>query len=152
RLADTIARLKERLTDAQPAINTENLLRDLAAQLQHGATSGPLRLIRAQVGETLRMTLLKELEDAEALREQVEALLVPILHTGEAGIDMVAEKLALSRQTIFRKLKAEGTTFQYVLDELRHKMALDYLRGNKASVHEIAYLVGFSDPAAFSRA
>jgi AraC-like DNA-binding protein len=49
-------------------------------------------------------------------------------------------------------LKDEGATFEKVLDELRHKMALDYLNGKKASINEIAYLVGFSEAAAFSRA
>jgi AraC-like DNA-binding protein len=39
-----------------------------------------------------------------------------------------------------------------VLDELRHKMALHYLDGEKISVNETAYLVGFSESAAFSRA
>jgi AraC-like DNA-binding protein len=39
-----------------------------------------------------------------------------------------------------------------VLDELRHKLAVHYLRGRKTSVNETAYLVGFSEPAAFSRA
>jgi AraC-like DNA-binding protein len=39
-----------------------------------------------------------------------------------------------------------------VLDELRHKLALHYLSGKRVSVHETAYLVGFSEPAAFSRA
>ena len=47
---------------------------------------------------------------------------------------------------------AEGATFETVLDELRHKMALHYLDGKKVSVNEIAYLVGFSEAAAFSRA
>lgn len=152
RLADTVARLKERLREAEPAINTEHLLRELASQLQAGAMSGPLRLIRAQVGETLRMTLLKELDHVDSLSEEIEALLIAILHTGEASIDMIADRLALSRQTIFRKLKAEGTTFQELLDDLRHRMALDYLHGKKTSVHEIAGLLGFSDPKSFSRA
>ena len=48
-------------------------------------------------------------------------------------------------------LKADGGTDK-VLDELRHKLALDYLSVKKASVRETAYLVGFSDPGAFSRA
>ena len=39
-----------------------------------------------------------------------------------------------------------------VLDQLRHKMALNYLSGKKVSVNETAYLVGFSEPSAFSRA
>ena len=43
-------------------------------------------------------------------------------------------------------------TFEKILDDLRHRLALNYLAGRKASVNETAYLVGFSDPAAFSRA
>ena len=35
RLADTVARLQERLRSAQPALNTEALLQQLAAKLQH---------------------------------------------------------------------------------------------------------------------
>jgi AraC-like DNA-binding protein len=60
--------------------------------------------------------------------------------------------MEISRQTLFRQLKAEGTTFEAVLDEMRHRLALQYLRGKKVSVNEAAYLVGFSEPAAFSRA
>jgi AraC-like DNA-binding protein len=58
----------------------------------------------------------------------------------------------MSRQTLLRRLKAEGTTFEKVLDQLCRRMALGYLEGGEASIDEIAYLVGFSDPAAFSRA
>jgi AraC-like DNA-binding protein len=74
------------------------------------------------------------------------------LHTGEVSVDVIAGKMAMSRWTLFRKLKAEGVTFEVVLDELRHKLALHYLDGKKVSVNETAYLVGFSDPSAFSRA
>ena len=77
---------------------------------------------------------------------------MPILHTGEASVDMVAGRLGVSRQTLFRKLKAEGVTFEKVLDELRHQLALHYLSEGKVSVNETAYLVGFSDRTAFSRA
>ena len=96
--------------------------------------------------------LLRELENTKSTRGRVENLLLPILHKGDVGMDIIADKMALSRQTLFRKLKAEGTTFEKVLDELRYRLAVDYLRARKVSVHETAYLVGFSDPAAFSRA
>ena len=96
--------------------------------------------------------LLAELEAAGTVRGQVIALLMAVLHTGAANMDMVAGKLGLSRQTLFRRLKAEGTSFERLLDELRHQLALSYLAGDKVSVNETAYLVGFSDPAAFSRA
>ena len=96
--------------------------------------------------------LLERLEKSKSTRGRVESLLTPMLHTGDASMDAIAGKLGLSRQTLFRKLKAEGVTFAKVLDELRHKMALHYLTEKKVSVNETAYLVGFSDPAAFSRA
>jgi AraC-like DNA-binding protein len=96
--------------------------------------------------------LLKELEDSKSLRGRVESLLMPVLHTGDVSMETIAGKLAVSRQTLFRKLKAEGTTFEQVLDELRHRMAMHYLSGQKVSVNQAAYLVGFSEPAAFSRA
>jgi len=96
--------------------------------------------------------LLKSLENSKTMRGRVESLLMPILHTGTASMDLVASKLAMSRQTLFRRLKDEGVTFEKVLDDLRHRLAVDYLGARRVSVNEAAYLVGFSDPAAFSRA
>jgi AraC-like DNA-binding protein len=96
--------------------------------------------------------LLKELENSKTTRGRVERLLMPILHTGEVSMDVIAGKMAVSRQTLYRNLKEEDVTFEQVLDELRHKLALHYLGGKRVSVNETAYLVGFSDPAAFSRA
>jgi AraC-like DNA-binding protein len=96
--------------------------------------------------------LLGTLEGSKTTRGRVESMLMPILHTGDASMDLIAERLAVSRQTLYRQLKGEGVTFEVVLDELRHKLALHYLTGEKASVNETAYLVGFSEPAAFSRA
>jgi AraC-like DNA-binding protein len=96
--------------------------------------------------------LLEELENNKTLRGRVEAMIMPILHAGDVGVETIAAKLGTSRQTLYRNLKAEGATFEQVLDELRHRMALHYLAGKKVSVNETAYLVGFSDPASFSRA
>ena len=96
--------------------------------------------------------LLKELESSKSMRGRVESLLLPVIHKGDVGMETIADKLAVSRQTLFRRLKVEGTTFEKVLDELRHRLALHYLSGKRVSVNETAYLVGFSDPAAFSRA
>jgi len=62
RLAETVARLKERLAAAQPALNTDALLQQLAAQLQRSASPAPLRWIRAQVGQTLRMIRVDEID------------------------------------------------------------------------------------------
>jgi AraC-like DNA-binding protein len=96
--------------------------------------------------------LLKSLDNSKSERGRVESVLVPMLHTGSATVDAVAAKLGLSRQTLFRRLKGEGVTFEIVLDELRHRLAIHYLTKEKSSVSETSYLLGFSEPAAFSRA
>lgn len=94
--------------------------------------------------------LLKSLEESKTTRGRVEALLIPLLHTGELAMDEVAKALGLSRQTLYRRLKAESVSYDQVLDDLRRRMAQTYLE--KLSVNETAYLVGFSETSAFSRA
>ncbi len=70
RLGETAARLRERLAEARPAVNSEPLLRELAAQieeLRERAAGGvpSLRWIRAQSGQTLRMI---HVDDVDYLR------------------------------------------------------------------------------------
>lgn len=67
RLEETVARLKERLAAARPAVNTEALLQQLAAQLatlqgKGPAAAAPLRWIRAQVGQTVRLISVDEID------------------------------------------------------------------------------------------
>lgn len=97
-------------------------------------------------------TLLARMDASRATRDRVEHLLMPMLHAGLPRIDTVARQMGLTRQTLYRKLKAEGVSFETVLAELRCSMALHHLNSRKASVKETAHLLGFSDAAAFSRA
>ena len=72
RLAATVSRLKERLQSSRPAIHTEQLLQQLGAQLarlQSGAKGEPLRWIRAQAGNTLRLIAV---DDVDYLRSDAK--------------------------------------------------------------------------------
>jgi AraC-like DNA-binding protein len=97
-------------------------------------------------------TLLKELEGSKSVRGRVERLLAPMLPGGGCTIEAVAAELGMSRQTLYRRLKTEGVTFEKLLDDLRHRLALRYLREEDLSINEAAYRLGFADRAAFSRA
>jgi DNA-binding LytR/AlgR family response regulator len=69
RLAETVARLKDRLNAARPAVNTEALLQQLTkqlAELQRTATPAPLRWIRAQIGQTLRLISVDDIDYAHS--------------------------------------------------------------------------------------
>ena len=85
-------------------------------------------------------------------RREVERRLEPLLGQGEVSVARVAHDMGCSRQTLYRRLKAEGATFAEVLDQLRRRIARRLLREDGLSVKETAYRLGFSDPAAFSRA
>jgi DNA-binding LytR/AlgR family response regulator len=73
RLAETVSRLKERVKAAEPAPDVEALLERLAAQLRRGAAPAPLRWIRAQVGQSLRLIAV---DDIEYLRSDTKYTLV----------------------------------------------------------------------------
>ena len=96
--------------------------------------------------------LLSDLEGSKSVRGRVEKLLLPMLPGGGATIRAVAAKLGMSRQTLYRRLKAEGVTFETLLDDLRHRLALRYVREEGVSINEAAYKLGFADRAAFSHA
>jgi DNA-binding LytR/AlgR family response regulator len=55
RLEETVMRLKERLRDSEPALNTDALLKDLAALLGERGKNAPLRWIRASVGHAITL-------------------------------------------------------------------------------------------------
>ncbi len=97
-------------------------------------------------------TLLADLQSSETTAGQVERILLPVLHKGDIGMEKIAADIGVSRPTLYRKLKEEGLTFEQLLDGLRHRMAVQYMEGGKASVNEVAYLVGFSEPSSFTRA
>lgn len=96
---------------------------------------------------------LQELTRHRDLRERVEEILSPRLHSQLPELDEVAARLGMAGWTLRRRLKAEaGTGFQDIIDEIRKDLALSYIRDTETALGEIAFLLGFSSPAAFQRA
>lgn len=96
--------------------------------------------------------LLAKLQADTSIRSQIEAQILPKMHEGSISMDKVAQDIAMSRQTLYRRLKDEGITFAEIHDDLRKRMAIEYLQGQKVTVNETAYLVGFSEASSFVRA
>ncbi|HEY9646126.1 MAG TPA: AraC family transcriptional regulator [Chroococcidiopsis sp.] len=67
-------------------------------------------------------------------------------------INAIAHKLAISVRQLQRELKQEGTSFQKLLDATRQELALRHLKDPATPIHDIAFLLGFSDSSAFNRA
>ena len=142
-------RRRERQPDEAPQGWAASLFLNVMGEVARGVE----RNVRARQDGTSASQSVKPPEPrAESvLRMQIAAHLEPLLASGDIGIDSVARALGLSRQTLYRRLKAEGTTFEQVLDGLRRRLALRFIEEGMA-VKEAAWRLGFSDPAAFSRA
>ena len=66
--------------------------------------------------------------------------------------EQVAELLGLTEGTLRRRLRKEGTSYKVLKDTVRRDIAIKLLSDPKKSVGEVACVVGFSEPCAFSRA
>ncbi|WP_183095002.1 AraC family transcriptional regulator [Nocardioides stalactiti] len=64
----------------------------------------------------------------------------------------VARELMLSDRTLYRRLEEEGTSFRDLRNEVREALATELLTRAGLTVSEVARRLGYSEPAAFSRA
>lgn len=69
-----------------------------------------------------------------------------------ASLEEVAKALAMSPRSLRRKLESEGTHYKSVLDQERQQIAEQLLRGSNMKLDELAFHLGYTDSASFSRA
>lgn len=87
-----------------------------------------------------------------SFKDSVKSTLEKQLSKDKVDAENIAKKLHMSRHTLYRKLKSEGISFHDLLDEVREEKAYAYLDRGKHSLSDIAFLLGFSELSAFSRA
>ena len=86
------------------------------------------------------------------LRASVESEVQRLLPQGHANIKTVAKALGLSARTLSRYLAAEGSAFTEIVDELRHTLALQYLKEPNLPLAQIAWLLGYGTATSFTHA
>jgi len=83
---------------------------------------------------------------------QLRRALRTLLLSGQQSGSDVAQMLSMHHRTLNRRLKAAGTTFQKVLDEVRFEAACQLLETTSIPLTEIAVSLGYAESSAFSRA
>jgi AraC-like DNA-binding protein len=83
---------------------------------------------------------------------RIRSLLTRRLPEGEPTRAAIARAMAMSERTLHRRLEAEGTSFQKILDSARRDLAERYMDRKDLSLAEIAFLLGFSDQSSLFRA
>jgi AraC-like DNA-binding protein len=84
--------------------------------------------------------------------EQVRSVLRTALVTGQAGADPVAALFGMHSRTLNRRLNAFGTHFRVLVDEGRFEIARQLLDNSAMAIGRIAWLLGYAEPSAFTRA
>lgn len=105
----------------------------------------------ARLHERLVDEELARLEGAR-LSHQVRRLVSDRMSGEEPRREQIAAALHVSDRTLQRRLHAEGTSFQHLLDDTRRELAQQYLRKPRSSVKQVAQLLGFEDQSNFFRA
>ena len=82
--------------------------------------------------------------------DKVREMIVLLLPNGGVTVERVAQRLAMDRRTLHRRLTAEGTTFSELLNTARREVAEPLLARSERSFQSIADLLGFSSLSAFA--
>ena len=87
----------------------------------------------------------------DSCRRQIETMMLS-LPVGTLTEEDAAAALFISKRTLARRLKQEGTGFREIRDEILAKQAKRHLRDGRLSVESIASLLNYHDSASFRRA
>jgi AraC-like DNA-binding protein len=96
--------------------------------------------------------LLVEVAPGDDLIGRVSTDILNGLRDGPVAAEQTAARLGLTRRTLSRRLAQQSTSFTELLKEARYRTAMHYLGTTAQSVEDIAFLLGFSECAAFVRA
>ncbi|WP_344806834.1 AraC family transcriptional regulator [Allohahella marinimesophila] len=126
-----------------------------AMLVAHEDLALPIASRNAYVKGVLESRLLDHSEKlirARSLVTEVRRIIRDGLQHPALSSDFVARQLNMSRQTLHRKLKKEGSNYQSLLMAVRKERARYYLKHGVSKMVELSDLLGFSEPSAFFKA
>lgn len=95
---------------------------------------------------------LESIERGDSIAAQTKQVIARALSEGVPKMDAVARRLGLSARSLHRRLADQGLTFQTLTEDTRRELAEGLLRDDRHSLSEVAFLTGFSEQSAFTRA
>lgn len=87
----------------------------------------------------------------DSLTDRVKDLASRLLPSGECSVERVARTLNMHPRSLQEQLKAMGTSYSELLQDVRRDLAIQHLRQRTVSVTELALQLGYAELAVFSR-
>ncbi len=146
------SKLKGLLTDADVYMNKPFSMDELRAQIKNLLSNR--KRLQAAYGKYAFLTSSPDQLSSqdEVFLQKVIEIVKDNLENEEFSVTQLADNLHISRSQLYRKLEAlTGKGPQEFILTFRLSHAKKLLEQNVATISEIAYSVGFSDPSNFSR-
>jgi AraC-like DNA-binding protein len=105
-------------------------------------------IIRRRLDKTLAE---RDPYGARPLSGRIRQMMVEHIGATMLTPETVAKTFSVSRRTLSRRLRDEGTSFRRILDDVRREIACTLLNDRTLSVSHVAFFLQYSEPAAFSR-
>ncbi|MEM9725671.1 MAG: AraC family transcriptional regulator [Pseudomonadota bacterium] len=95
---------------------------------------------------------LEGLQEPPSLADRTKRAIAASLSEGRPSMAAIARNLGLSARSLHRRLAAEGLTFQSLAESARRELAEGLVADETYTLAEVAFLTGFSEQSAFTRA
>jgi AraC-like DNA-binding protein len=119
------------------------------------AMAAPLMSADPALLELFEVDARRRIDQLEAhgpLSARVQAMLAARIKGDVPSLAAIASALAMSERSIQRGLSDESTSYRALVDEVRKGLALAHLSRPGVSATDVAFVLGFSEPSAFTRA
>ncbi|MEZ9232059.1 AraC family transcriptional regulator ligand-binding domain-containing protein [Vibrio amylolyticus] len=111
------------------------------------------RYVKELMEETAKETL-NNLNDTHTMKTLVSNIIIKNMSNGHLiGADIVANQLFISRQTLYRKLEKEKTTYKDIVDDVRKRHVISsFSQPKPPDIVSLSYSLGFKDTSSFYKA
>ena len=129
----------------------ENCIRFNSERLKLPTINGN-QFLKSLVEEKAKAALHALTNNVSMATKTKAAIEKTLLSKNVTSIDAVCEELALSRQTLYRKLKEEGCDYKSLSDEYKKAEALKRLKTGDENITSISLHLGYKDTSSFHKA
>lgn len=122
----------------------------LDAELLTIPCSTTLKQVSAMLKDSRWMMLISH--KSKPFTREVRKALILHREKGWLSVADIAERMSLSKNLLWRKLKKENTSFLQIRDEVKRDYVLSLMNHHELSVSDIAIKTGFADVSSFNKA
>ncbi|WP_391090381.1 helix-turn-helix domain-containing protein [Vibrio sp. NH-UV-68] len=110
-------------------------------------------MLLKSIAEQKAKEVLVTIRGSSIIKDKTKALVVDCLNNGQTpSIDVIAKQQHMSRQTLYRRLKEEGSNFKKIVDQVRSERVRSLISSGQHSITELCFGLGFKEPSSFYKA